>query len=701
MNRAEEAERTYAGVTGKIIGVYFGRPVEGWKYEALRKQFGQIEYYANDLTGMPLIVPDDDISGTFVFIRAILDSWGKEPFCAQTVANTWLNYLVENATVLWWGGLSRSTEHTAYLRLKQGFSAPESGSIALNGRAMAEQVGAQIFIDGWGMTSPCDPERAVALARAAASVSHDGLAVDAACLISAIEALAYEQTDLECLFETGLAVVHSPGLSRLVEQVMACCATTDDWRFVRDWIEREHGYDKYPGNSPVATNHASIIMSLIMAGSSFQRSLAICTSAGWDTDSNAGNVGCINGIRLGLAGIDAEADLRGAVADRMFVVSADGGECVSDAVRETRKLSASTALLRGEQAASRAARFEFEFPGATQGFRSYQIAGAGQAITRLGSSGTGLRVDYRALAPGAPAVLAVETFVEPVPPSTDGTSYFKVVGSPSLYPSQVVNAVMEVVAGGCPGVTFFVEPYSDDGQIRKIRGKETLLARGENEISWVVPDTGGSPIYRLGIELTSKVRLDGQTLIRKIDWDGAPLDFRLGRAEEMSPDLTPWTTDTVWLRSFVSSATNFAPDYTTTFSLSHTADNGVATIGTSDWSDYVVESRLTFNQQKAAGLVARARGHRRYYAGLLAHDRAVIVKRRDGVESLLAQMPMQLHSGEVHSLRFSVIADELRLQIDEELELLGTDGEFVRGGAGFVVDEGGVLVDGFSIQRAR
>ena len=529
MNTPEEAERTYAGVTGKIIGVYFGRPVEGWKYEALKKKFGEIEYYPNDLTGMPLIVPDDDISGTFVFIRAILDSWGKEPFCAQSVANTWLNYIVENATVLWWGGLSRSTEHTAYLRLKRGIPAPESGSIALNGRGMAEQVGAQIFIDGWGMANPGDPERAAVLARAAASVSHDGLAVDAACLIAAIEALAYEEADLKCLFEAGLAAVKSPRLARLVEEVIACCATTDDWRSVRDWIEREHGYDKYPGNSPVATNHASIIMSLIMAGNSFQRSLAICASAGWDTDSNAGNVGCINGIRLGLAGIDSETDLRSAVADRMFVVSADGGECVSDAVRETCKLRASAALLRGECPASRVARFEFEFPGATQGFRSYQIAGAGQAVTRLGSRGTGLSVDYRALAPGAPASIAVETFVEPEPPSARGTSYFRVVGSPSLYPTQVVKAVLEVVAGGCPSLRFFLEAYSDDGQIRRIRGNEMVLAPGENEVSWVVPDTGGSPIYRFGVELTSKARLDGCTLIKSIDWDGAPLDFRLGR----------------------------------------------------------------------------------------------------------------------------------------------------------------------------
>ena len=37
----------YAGVLGKIIGVYLGRPVEGWTYEAIRDTFGEINYYKN------------------------------------------------------------------------------------------------------------------------------------------------------------------------------------------------------------------------------------------------------------------------------------------------------------------------------------------------------------------------------------------------------------------------------------------------------------------------------------------------------------------------------------------------------------------------------------------------------------------------------------------------------------------------------
>ena len=110
----------YAGVLGKIIGVYLGRPVEGWTYEAIRDTFGEINYYKNHRTGAPLIVPDDDISGTFAFFRSLEDNKFDPDIRAEQIGDSWLNYIIENETILWWGGLSRSTEHTAYLRLKNG-----------------------------------------------------------------------------------------------------------------------------------------------------------------------------------------------------------------------------------------------------------------------------------------------------------------------------------------------------------------------------------------------------------------------------------------------------------------------------------------------------------------------------------------------------------------------------------------------------
>jgi len=172
-------ERVYAGVLGKVIGVYLGRPFEGWTYERIVRQIGEITYYVHERLGKPLIVPDDDISGTFTFLRAMPDYGNSPDLTPAQIGQTWLNYLIERQTVLWWGGMGNSTEHTAYLRLKAGIPAPESGSAARNGLIVAEQIGAQIFIDGWAMIAPGDPERAADLARRAATVSHDGAAVHA------------------------------------------------------------------------------------------------------------------------------------------------------------------------------------------------------------------------------------------------------------------------------------------------------------------------------------------------------------------------------------------------------------------------------------------------------------------------------------------------------------------------------------------
>ena len=170
-------ERVYAGVLGKIIGVYLGRPFEGWDYDRIMRELGEIDYYVNELLNVPLVVTDDDISGTFTFLRALEDYGVSSKLTAAQIGQTWLNYLIEKRTVLWWGGMGNSTEHTAYLRLKAGYKAPQSGSIALNSKVVAEQIGAQIFIDGWGMICPGDPTMAVDFARKAASVSHDGEAI--------------------------------------------------------------------------------------------------------------------------------------------------------------------------------------------------------------------------------------------------------------------------------------------------------------------------------------------------------------------------------------------------------------------------------------------------------------------------------------------------------------------------------------------
>lgn len=697
-------EKIYAGVLGKIIGVYIGRPVEGWTYESINSRFGDVEYYICEKVGAPLIVPDDDISGTFVFYRALEDNRYPIDISAKQIGDTWLNYIVENKTVLWWGGLSRSTEHTVYLRLKSGIDAPKSGSIHLNGQSMAEQIGAQIFIDTWAMVNPNDPDRAAEMARQAASVSHDGLAVEAACFLAAMESMAFGEKDLNKLITDGLRYVREPRLLKLVYDVIEECQKSKDWRNVRDWIALHHGYEKYPGNCPMATNHAVVIMSLLMAGDNFQKGVSIAASAGWDTDCNAGNVGCLNGIRLGLDAINSGADLRKPVADQMYVVSADGGECLSDAVRETRKIVSAAAALRQEDVEQPLTRYAFECRGSTQGFRLHPECTIDQAVKCIKNSFDykgeyGLLIEYEGLARGVRGAVSIKTFVDLEPKGKKGTSYFEVIASPMLYPTQTITATVKAYNDTNPNFGFFIDCYDENDEIVSLAGPVYKLAKGENKINWKVPDTKGHPIYRLGLELTSDERLDGEIIILSIDWRGAPESFSMGKAMELSPSLTPWTTSTTWLNTFVSSVHNFAPDYTTTFSVSHSEKNGVVTTGSRDWYNYAVESKITFSQQLAAGLIARSRGHKRYYAAVLIDGKAAIIKRRDREVIVLGSMPFKYRIDETYTIEFRANKDTLTMLIDGKEWVKTSDDEYQSGAAGFLVDEGAILCEGFSVRK--
>ena len=81
-----------------------------------------------------------------------------------------------------------------------------------------------------------------------------------------------------------------------------------------------------------------MIMALLYAPDDFSRAQTIVCTSGWDTDCNAGNVGCLMGAMLGLEGIDIGGIWRGPLADRMLISSADGGNAINDAVRVSARL---------------------------------------------------------------------------------------------------------------------------------------------------------------------------------------------------------------------------------------------------------------------------------------------------------------------------------------------------------------------------
>lgn len=644
---ADYVERVYAGVLGKIIGVYLGRPFEGWSYETIAEKLGDIDYYVHDKVGVPLLVTDDDISGTFTFLRALADSGNDPDITPAQIGEAWLNYIVESRAILWWGGFGNSTEHTAYLRLKRGIEAPSSGSIALNGKVVAEQIGAQIFIDGWAMVSPGRPELAAEFARRAGSVSHDGEAVYAAQLLAAMEAQAFLTADVDVLLDTGLSFVPADSIiSTMIGDIRSWHSREPDWRAARALLADKYGYHIYGGNCHVVPNHGLIVLALLYGGGDWDRSMMIVNTCGWDTDCNSGNLGALLGIRGGLGIFDAK-DWRGPVADRLYLPTADGGRAITDAVAETYHIVNSGRALSG-QPPIRRRRFDFSLPGSVQGF-----------------TGNVFNVDGRLRIDGG--IATTPTFT---PPEAIGMPGYRMLASPTLYSGQQLRVSAEGSAH------LVLMHYGAGDELVSVDGPPV-----DGEVEWTIPDTGGQPIAAIGLAA------QGTAYVNWLDWSG-------------EPTLTLTRTDgSMWAAAWVDAADQFLPAAAEPYRIIQNGGRGLILHGTREWRNYRVTATMTPHLASEIGVAARVQGLRRYYAVLLGPDGARLVRVRNGTETTLATAPVEWELGREYAISLAVQGNRLTATLDGTT-LTADDDRLESGGIGLICTEGRVGVETVTVAPA-
>jgi ADP-ribosylglycohydrolase len=719
-------ERVYAGVLGKIIGVYLGRPFEGWTYERIMEELGEIWYYVHDKRDLPLIVTDDDITGTFIFLRALPDYGNSRDLTAAQIGRTWLNYLIEERTILWWGGLGNSTEHTAYLRLKSGIEAPRSGSIELNSKVVAEQIGAQIFIDGWAMVAPGDPELAAEFARRAGSVSHDGEAIYGAQVLAAMEAQAFVESDIDKLVDTAVTLIPKDSvIYRMIGDIRERRVKEPDWRKAFGLLTADYGYDKYGGNCHMVPNHGLIVLSLLYGDDDFQKTLMIVNTCGWDTDCNSGNVGCLMGIKNGLAGIDAGPDWRGPVADQLYLPAADGGRAITDAVTETYHIVNIGRALVGEEpvAPKNGSRFHFELPGAVQCFRpeaSIKPKGRvrveymfGHPVLRGGggspSCGDTVKVEnvaghsqrgtrslairYHHVATGRPARVATATFV---PPEAIEMPGYGLLASPTLYAGQTVRAgVAADERNGVPiTCRLYIRTYGAEDELVRTYGPEIVLEAGaDHEFEWRIGDTGSAPIAEIGLEISSDRRADGSIYLDYLTWDGPP-DVTLTRPAEGG---------TMWRRAWVNGLEEYSRWWPEPYRLIQNCGTGLLMQGTREWTDYRISADVTPHMVTSAGIAARVQGMRRYYALLLCNDgKARLVKALDG-DTVLAETDFIWKFGTTHDLSLEVVGTHLRAWVDGQqlFEVDDADRPLTGGGVALLCEEGRTATQAVAVRPAN
>lgn len=622
--------RTYAGVLGKIIGVYLGRPVENWSHQRIMEEIGEIQYYIHERRGRHLVITDDDISGTFTFLRAMTDNGCSPNVTAEQIGETWLNYLIEKTTILWWGGLGNSTEHTAYLRLKGGIPAPRSGSAELNTKVVSEQIGAQIFIEGWGMIVPNEPKLAADYALRAASVSHDGEGIYGAQVIASMVSQTYAEKSVDVLIDTALSwIPPKSDIAKMIADVRQWHRDEKDWRENRNRLEAAYGYDRYLGQVHIVPNHGLVILSLLHGEGDFQKSLSIVNSCGWDTDCNSGNVGCVLGVRNGLSGIEDGPDWRGPVADRLFLPSADPGRCFTDALREAyeivnigRRLRSMPPVLPKE-----GARFHFSQPGSVQGFRAEdgpEVRGTVELSNREGQ----LSLNYQRIATGRSARVSTSTFVPKE--LIDLQSGYVLVGSPTLYPGQTVRAYLAADANNAVPIrcNLYVAHYDEGDNLMLARGPQEIFVPGkQQEVQWTVPDLAGYPVAEVGIELTSDLRSDGIINLDWMTWEGVPdLEFTPAKGR-------------MWGRAWAKAIDRFEFKRDEYRYLSQNEGTGLLIQGCRDWTDYRVEATIRPQMMVGGGIGGRVQGLRRYYALMLQEGRVDLIREFQGTQ-ILASKPV-------------------------------------------------------------
>ena len=216
----------------------------------------------------PLVVTDDDVAGTFTFVRALEDYGISADLSAEEIGKAWLNYIVEERSILWWGGNGISTEHTAWLNLKRGRRGAGLGldrdqrrrrSPSRSARRSSSTAGR------WWRRASRSSRRGWRSrpARSAMTASR----CYAAMLWAAMEAEAFGSADIDHLLDTGLAQIPRDSLiARLIADVRALAQGGPGLaRHARSGSRRTTATTSIRGNCHVVPNHALMVMAVLYA----------------------------------------------------------------------------------------------------------------------------------------------------------------------------------------------------------------------------------------------------------------------------------------------------------------------------------------------------------------------------------------------------------------------------------------------------
>ncbi len=655
--------RVYAGWLGKCIGVRFGAPLEGWTYQEIRDTLGEVTEYL-PLPAGKLFKPDDDTALPMLLIQALADYGAK--VTAVNLGETWLNYLADQRGTLWWGGYGISTEHTAYLNLANGVNVPLSGSIAMNGAHLAEQIGGQIFSDIWGLVVPNNPQLAAEYGAKAASVSHDGNGVYGGMFIAALVSAAFSERDPHKLIEIGLS--HIPAESEFARVTTAVCQFhqqyPDDWHAACAFIQANFGYDRYPGEVHIIPNAGIVAMALLYGDGDFSRAVQIANMGGWDTDCNVGNVGAIMGVAVGLEGI--ERQWREPMDDLLITAGVIGSRnlwtipaCADLFCKLGRDIAQEKAIPHP--------RYHFRYPHSTQGV---QTRGDKGRIMALGEENGRLQLTVRKLNKKGEVRFFVRTSLRPDELSAN---YYGGSFSPQIYAGQTMHARLFLPDDAPADLYASLYVHDDNNGNGHQASAQRLIPGTEQTLTFQIPPLHNALLSEAGVVVRQLgTPWTGNLFLHWLDWDGTPSfsnDFSLERSEYGA--ISQWT----FLRGY----------WRLQDGSYHGSGAGINESYTGDvlWQDYELSVTLRPLIGQNHLILGRVQGARRSYAVGLGGNNQLLLYKNEGGYVLKTAVSFPWQHKQSYTLTLRVQGNQIRATIgDTHLEWVDDDAPYLNGQIG-------------------
>lgn len=685
-------EKLYGGWLGKIIGVVHGANIEGWSYERIEQTFGEISEY-------PFLfkhfAADDDINGPVFFMRA-LDDFDPQQITPREMGHTLLNYAAEGHGFFWWGGYGVSTEHTAYMNVKNGIPAPLSGSIEQNGKTTAEQIGGQIFSDCWGLVCPGNPAKAADLAAMMSSVTHDGDGIRGGRFIAACVASAFVNSRIEDIIADGLSVIEADSdYATMVRDVVAFYNhhPGSQWREAFSYVQEKYGYQHYEGVCHIIPNAAVIVLSMLYGQGDFSRTINICNMCGWDTDCNVGNVGAILGVLCGPDGIDRK--WTEPINDFVCLSGTIGSLNLQTIPQITAYTAKLACKLHGESIDGwdhiihdeSTHYLHFELPGSTHALE-WKYKGNDRII--LTNTDHEAYRGKRSLQLTAPSVFTGTTFdlyfLTYAKPADFDDSRYDPDLSPTVYPGQRVEAYLKLDESVGPGlhVRLFAE---DDATGRRMYSEHFILNGDWQKVSYQIPAVENVMIRKLGLEFA----VSGDASLREKsfplkwfldEWKvyGAAdygTDFTSGRLEKWNA-IHQTVSQLTYLRGIWRLEEGRLAG-------GHGYDIAECYTGSHGWEDYVFKAKLTPIKGEHHHLLFRVQGAMRSYAVGFAPDHTLcLYKNFEGYRKLQA-CSFHWENHVEYELQVSVVGSQIDIAVNGAPLLQYRDGDlpYLRGSIGF------------------